>query len=126
MRGYQTIQENGKWFFELIPNNNNNQPVGRSKEYRTERECRKAVKDFGEFVLQNEIGSESSPFVVIEKELYNNIPHYRFQYILNDEVIFYRTIAYQSKENCQKAIASIYEHIESYVLNEVEERCEIQ
>lgn len=119
MRGYQVIQENGKWFFELIPNNNNNQPVGRSKSFENARECRKSVKDFGSFVIQNEIQSADSPFVLIEKELYNNIPHYRFKYILADEAIFCRTIAYQHKANCEEAIASIYKHIESYVSNEV-------
>lgn len=121
MRGYKVIQENGKWFFELIPNNNNNQPVGRSKGYESQRECRKAVKDFGYFIIQKEIRTADSPYVLIEKEIYHNIPYCVFKYVWNDEVVFYRTIAYQHKASCEKAVASIYKHIENYVSNEAVE-----
>lgn len=31
MRGYKIVQEDGKWLFQLFPNNNNEQEVGRGE-----------------------------------------------------------------------------------------------
>lgn len=121
MIGYRIVREEERCFFELIPGNNNNQPIGRSKYYNDVLECRKGVQRFRDFVLQNNIKSVVSPFVMIDRAL---TPYgtngFVYQYIYEDEILFCSRVLEQ-KNNCNKMIASNFKKIESYALNEIAE-----
>lgn len=67
MRGYKIIKEGGKWCFQLIPRNNNNQFVGRSRHFDSQQECVQGVKQLRNLIVENQIKSLDSPYIVFIK-----------------------------------------------------------
>ena len=110
MNGYKIKQDNNQWYFELFPCNNHNQAMGRSMNYVSLAQCKKAIVEFRDFVRTNQLNSPVEDKLVIKKE--NG--RYSFQYADNGHIIFWRTISYGNKRNCHKAIESIYNNIDVY------------
>ena len=114
MRGYKIIKEAKGYRFVLIPNNNNNQPIGQSSLYKNERECRKGLADFAFFVKSECLKGEMPDKLVIKKNENNG---YYYEYIIDPKIVFYRPYAYSgnsAKENCKKVIRGIYKGIDDY------------
>ena len=111
MRGYRIKQENENWCFELIPSNNNNQPIGRSSLCSTKEECMERLKFFRRLIIENRISDENSPFISISKQL----DRFTFCYICNGDKI-YESNAYWQKESCKKGISAIYKYLDEYTL----------
>ena len=116
MIGYRIKTTNQKWYFEFIPTNNKNQPIGESKHYSSEKECKEAVKYLRDLVLNKHIISEDSPFIKIHK----TDKGWHLEYILNNETIF-KSRSYAAKTNCKKCVSSIYKKIDDYTLNRIKE-----
>ena len=55
MRGYKIKKDGDTFYFELLPSNNNNQPIGRSKEYRSKKDCIEAIGEFRKMIEKNNI-----------------------------------------------------------------------
>ena len=116
MYGYKIQNAESGFRFELIPSNNNNQPVGISCVYRDETECRNALNEFSSFVSLNGLNAVKEGILII-RELNNG--RFIFEYLRDDQVIFYRNCSYGNKESCKKTISSIYKHIEEYTSNQI-------
>jgi uncharacterized protein YegP (UPF0339 family) len=115
MYGYKIKKYNNEWYFEFIPNNNNNQEMGRSKNYSSLSDCQNAIEYFREFVVKNSLNVPTENKLIIKED-----NGYFFQYIDNDELIFWRTNQYGNKGNCYKGIKSIYKHIDKYTSKRLE------
>lgn len=117
MRGYKIVQENGKWLFQLIPSNNNNQCVGWSKPFDSQLECVQGVRQLRKLIEDNLIKSVDSPFVVFAKEE----KHSHFEYCADGEMLF-RSRNYDTtvKSVCNKRVHAIFNHIESYTSKQVD------
>lgn len=113
MRGYRIKQENAKWYFELIPSNNNKQPIGRSSLCATREECIEKLKFFRRFIIDNSISDENSPFISISKQS----DRYTFCYICDGKKL-YESNAYWQKSSCKKSIGAIYKYLDEYTLHE--------
>ena len=117
MRGYKIIQDNGKWFFLLIPNNSNSQEIGCSKSFQSYVECEEGVQKFRKLIIENRVNSYDSPFVsIIEcgREAF-------LEYSVNGEMIF-QSRKYSSSSPrtcCKKCVVSIHKHIDEYTLKQV-------
>ena len=119
MRGYEIIQEEGKWFFRFVPNNNKGQNVGWSKHYSSYDECLRAVEQLRRLIIENQIHTLDSHFVRTVK----NENGICLEYHIEDDVL-YQTRAYfgrAAKTNCAKAVKSIYRHLDEYTLKYVGE-----
>ena len=116
MRGYKIIQEDGNYSFQLIPRNNNNQPVGWSKQFDSQLECVQGVQRLRDLVAENLIKSTDSPYVTFVKgEKYAH-----FEYFVDGEMLF-RSRDYSSttKSVCDKRVQAIFNQIESYTSKQV-------
>ncbi|MBQ3126746.1 MAG: hypothetical protein IJC15_06715 [Clostridia bacterium] len=121
MRGYRICREENNWYFEFIPNNNPNQPIGRSKMFSSREACMRGLKDFRDMVIQNQIDSVESPYV--KMTVWNDGKRAQVAYIKDEDVI-YRSREYQDSSveaNCKKTVASIFKHIDDYTEIEVKE-----
>lgn len=119
MRGFKITCSNNGWYFELIPSNNNQQPIGASFTYASEKECLQAIKNFRNIIKTNKIKNESSNFVEIYKT--EKTPQYYAEYKSNNIPIF-KTRIYigtSAKTNAQKCIVSIYNNIDDYTSNKL-------
>ena len=84
MYGYKIKQDNGKYYFKLYPGNKPNQYIGESRRYNKKEDCEKALKEFRNFVKDNNLNSFNDYFM----QLYKIDNKYSVQYIKNDNVIF--------------------------------------
>ena len=84
MRGYKVFLKNGKWFFHLIPNNNNRQEVGKSALFDSREECMQAVETFRKLVIENCVNTLNHPNIKVVKG--DCTAH--FQYWIDGEIIF--------------------------------------
>lgn len=112
MRGYRITENNQKWQFHLIPNNNNDQPIGHSPDYDTKDECIVALSKFKIWVKLNQIDSIKPGYVEIIKD---ELKIY-FQYIDNN-VIIYQSRKYNKSSgtpHCKNIIKSIYDKLDEY------------
>ena len=109
MYGYKIKQDNGKYYFKLYPGNKPNQYIGESRRYNKNEDCEKALKEFRNFVKDNNLNSFNDYFM----QLYKIDNKYSVQYIKNDNVIF-STRPYGSKQNRNTGINSIYDNIIEY------------
>ena len=109
MYGYKIKQDNGKYYFKLYPANKPNQYIGESRRYNKKEDCEKALKEFRNFVKDNNLNSFNDYFM----QLYKIDNKYSVQYIKNDNVIF-STRPYGSKQNRNTGINSIYDNIIEY------------
>lgn len=119
MRGYRICREEDNWYFELIPNNNPNQPIGRSKMFSSREACMRGLKEFRDMVIQNQIDSVESPYVKMTVREDGN--RAQVAYIKDDDVI-YHSREYQDSSveaNCRKTVASIFTHIDDYTRKEL-------
>lgn len=117
MQGYQINQENGKWIFQLIPNNSNEQSVGWSKQFDSREECAEGVKQFRELVVEHQIKTVDSPYIALIKD--GKCAH--FEYRVDGEMLF-RSRVYNStaKSVCNTRVWAIFNQIDSYTSNLVE------
>lgn len=116
MIGYRIKVINQKWYFEFIPTNNKNQPIGESKCYSSEKECKEAVKHFRDLIINKHIFSYHSPFI----KIYKTDKGWYVEYIINNDAIF-KSRNYTAKASCKKCISSIYKKIDDYTLNRIKE-----
>ena len=117
MRGYKIIQTDGKWLFQLFPNNNNYQEVGSSELFDSYEECIAGITRFRNLILDNHVNSLDSNFVSVVKCDREAFLEYR----AGDKVIF-RSRKYSSSSPttlCKKCAASIYRYIDAYTLKQV-------
>lgn len=114
--GYRIKAINQKWYFEFIPTNNKNQPIGESKCYSSEKECKEAVKHFRDLIINKHIFSYDSPFI----KIYKTDKGWYLEYILNNKSVF-KSRNYTAKESCKKCISSIYKRLDDYTLNRIKE-----
>lgn len=115
MRGYRIYEEDGRWFFELIPGNKGMQRMTVSCPYDREESCINAVKNLKEWIVSNEINSVRSPFVqVLKCETGTKV-----QYIKDGRVVLESRSYFgnSAMQNCKKCIATIYQNIEEYTSN---------
>ena len=110
MYGYKIKQDNGKYYFKLCPGNKPNQYIGESRRYNKKEDCEKALKEFRNFVKDNNLNSFIEGKMKLSKKLdkRNSI-----QYIIRDDIVF-ETRPYGSKENRDTGISSIFNHIDEY------------
>lgn len=113
MNGYKIKQHNDQWYFELFPNNNHNQAIGRSMNYTSLEECQKAITKFRDFVEINNLNTPVEDKLIIK----NESGRFTFQYMENSNVIFWRVYSYGTKKSCYKGIESIYRNIDVYTEN---------
>ena len=116
MIGYKVIRLSEQWCFEFIPTNNKNQPIGISKSYPSEKDCKEAIKHFRNLVLNEHFFSVDSSFIKINK----TDKGWHLEYILNNETVF-KSRHYTTKANCKKCVSSIYKKIDEYTLNRIKE-----
>lgn len=116
MRGYKIVQEDGKYSFQLIPRNSNNQYVGWSKQFDSQLECVQGVKQLRDLIVDNQIKTLDSPYVAFVK----NGKHAHFEYCINGEMLF-RSREYDStaKSTCNARVRAIFNQIESYTSKQV-------
>jgi len=117
MRGYKIDQQEGKWMFQLFPNNSNRQEIGSSALFDSYEECVAGVAKFRNLVLENHINSLASTFVSVVKCGREAFLEYR----VDDQVIF-RSRKYSSSSPttlCRKCAESIYRYIDAYTLKQV-------
>lgn len=114
--GHRIIETNKKWYFEFIPTNNKNQPIGESKYYSSEKECKEAIKHFRDLIINKHIFSYDSPFI----RIYKTDKGWLLEYIINNETIF-KSRNYTAKASCKKCISSIYKKVDDYTLNRIKE-----
>ena len=119
MYGYKLKKEGKDYYFALYPSNNHHQRVGQSQNYKSYDDCRKALLEFRNFVVMNNLQKPTKDKLNIIKSSRNGIDGYIFQYIKNGQEIFFRTIRYASRINCEKSIKSIYDHINDYTAREI-------
>ena len=121
MYGYKIKKDcDNLWYFALYPCNNHNQYMGRSKGYQTFEECKRAIGDFGGFVIDNKLDKPTKGKLQIESKNERSINRYYFKYIKNNEIIFFRTIGYCVRRNCVNGIKSIYKEIHEYTTNNLD------
>ncbi len=114
MRGYKILRQGDQWQYVLIPNNNNNQPVARSMLYESEKECEEGVKAFHEFVVENQVKSIESPYVVLEEQKKRFFVCY-----VSDGCTILKAGSYEHRRTCRKSAESIFAHIDEYTLQRV-------
>lgn len=117
MRGYRIDQHEGKWVFQLFPNNSNKQEVGNSALFDSYKECVAGVAKFRNLVLENHINSLDSAFISVVKCGREAFLEYR----VDDQVIF-RSRKYSSSSPatlCRKCAESIYRYIDAYTLKQI-------
>ena len=115
--GYKIKENNGRYYFALFPGNSHTFPIGQSKEYDNLKECLTAMDDFRNFVSNNNLYEETRGKVRIDVNSTEPIHKYCFEYIINDEIVFFRHGGYGNRKNCIQAIQSIYHHIDDYTTN---------
>lgn len=113
LRGYRITQENAKWYFELIPPNNNKQPIGRSSLCATREECVDKLNTLRKLIIENRISNENYPYISISEQS----GRFVFYYIC-DEVKIYESRVYWKKSGCIKSISAICKHVDEYTLHE--------
>lgn len=109
----------GKWRFELLPNNNNNQFVARSGDYENKNAAIDAINKLKEY---------------LDKEFETVLKNNNWEYCINQKYsvkiafgmhdIFYSR-TYSTRENAQKAITNILKHYHApirYELNTCERK----
>lgn len=116
MRGFQISKVDNGWRFELIPCNNNSNPIGVSCVYPSYSECRKAFVDFKSFIIDNCIADANSHFINIIKEDCNKF-YYEYR-DLSGQKIFGSIYCYATRSSCKSAIRRIYTHLNEYMLTE--------
>lgn len=117
MYGYRIMKADNCFYYELYPNNNNNQFIGRSCEYANPEECYNALKEFAKDVRDGRYISFAQGRVIrIERE-----KEYRVEFIKDGKVVYYSRWyrGKSAKANCGKFLESIYKHIEDYSKNEL-------
>ena len=116
MRGYKIIQEDGKYYFQLIPSNNNRQCVGWSKLFNSQLECVQGMKELRDLIVEHQIKSVNSPYVTFVKD--EKYAH--FEYCIDGEMLF-RSREYHStaKSTCNARVQAIFNQIESYTSKQV-------
>lgn len=119
--GYKIKKHDGKYYFALYPCNNHNQQMGQSKEYQTLEECKMSITNFRNFVFNNSLNKETNGKVQIDFKNENPINRYYFNYLTGDEIIFFRTIGYGVRKSCVNGIKSIYDNIDEYTTNNIDE-----
>lgn len=105
---FQIKKENGRYFFALFPNNNNNQEIGRSEQYENYNVCKKALEDFKSWVKMQKIDNHESEYV----ELYKDKGHH-FRYVESSRVLFSRINGYTQLKSAKDAIVRVYRHIDA-------------
>lgn len=115
MSGYKICRNNDKWYFELMPNNNNRQPIGNSIEYNSYKECEKAINEFKLIVKINAINSIDSNNVRINEQGHIEV--------LNDngDVVYISRNTYKvtRKSEVNKGIGAIYRHYNVEIRNDI-------
>lgn len=117
MRGYRVFQQDGKWFFHLIPSNSNKQEVGCSALFDSYDECVQAVAAFRSMVIEKQINTLDHPNVKTVKG--DREAH--FEYWIDGKLIF-QSRDYKTSSpitSCKKSIKSIHEHIDGYTLKQL-------
>lgn len=116
MRGYKIVQEDGKYSFQLIPRNNNNQCVGWSKLFNSQLECVQGVKELRDLIVEHQIKSVNSPYVTFVR----GKEYAHFEYSIDGEMLF-RSREYHStaKSTCNARAKAIFNQIESYSSKQV-------
>ena len=115
MKGYRIKQQDKTFYFELIPSNNNNQPIGYSKSYPSYEDCVSAIKQFRNFIKVNNICSKNSPYV----ELIPTEHGVSYHIIHNNTILFYGNPSYQGIKSVNQGLTSLYQYIEDYTFNEI-------
>lgn len=117
MRSYKVKRIGAKWAFQLIPPNNNSQPIGQSAMYNTREACIEGLLEFRMLVIEKEISSIEHDNVVLSRDG----EMYQFA-IVNQGRNLYHSRWLQQKANCKKSIAMIYKYIDQYTLREFVEK----
>ena len=99
--------------FELLPNNSVDQFILKSPEYPCLAECQRAMDELKYFIIHEKVSSIKSPNVRHEYD--GNLSH-GFRYRKpNGELLPYVSRTYWAKSSVNKAIVTIYSHIDEYV-----------
>ena len=114
MRGYKIKQEGNLWYFELIPCNNNGQPIGQSMVFDSREKCVAGIKEMRMTIIENRICSIDSSYIVLNR----NERKWSFSYLCNG-IELYSSRWYDQKQNCKKSVEAIFENIDEYTSREV-------
>ena len=109
MIGYRVKKQDNKWYFEFIPHNNKNQPIGRSILFSSEAECHNAVTLLQRTLKNQRVGMKNNEVTAICQVEKGWIA----QYYLNNEII-YQSRIYEAKQGCKKSISSFRQKIDEY------------
>lgn len=115
MRGYRISKEKNGYRFELIPRNNNHQPMGISCIYKDIEECKSGLNRFASLIKEKKIKDELAGILEINRQ---EDKKFYFKYMEGSKTVFTRSLGYYSKTNCRKAVESIYRNIEEYTTNQ--------
>ena len=117
MRSYKIKRTGNKWIFELIPCNNNSQPIGQSSMFDSREECKKGLLEFRMLVIDTRIDDLNHENVVLSRDGRK----YQFA-VVNHGQTLYQSRWLEQKANCKKSIAMIYKCIDEYTLHEFVEK----
>lgn len=106
--GYKFMIKEGEGFqFILYPNNNNHQPIGSSKSYRTLQECINAFNSFRNIIKT----CDANSLLVVEEAQINK---FYPSIVYEGEALFSRTIAYAvNKQQCNQWVSLIQDNIDA-------------
>jgi hypothetical protein len=100
----------GKYVFQLYPNNSNTQPIGECwKKYSDIDSCRKALDSFKEIISKQDIS------LMLKKKKSSNdkwLPIIEY----HGNVLFTRTIPYDDSSSCDDWASRIKDNINAEVL----------
>ncbi len=114
MRGYKIRRADGQWYFELIPCNNNHQPIGKSSLFDSRKGCVDGLRCLRELIVEKRVNCIGSPYITLT----HNANNYSFSY-LYDSTVIYRSREYVRKQNCVKSIEMIFKYIDEYTSYEL-------
>ncbi len=103
--GYQ-----GKWRFELLPNNNNTQPVAKSDGYDSKEQVLLALQNFKEYLRTAEHEKIKIEFCKASKDSFQNKHYACFEISPDGKKIYTRR--YQEKSQPKLGIERIFKNFD--------------
>lgn len=117
MRGYRICGDVQGWYFQLIPMNNCQQPIGQSISCSSEQECRELLDKIRTIVLENsKLSADNCGISVVKNDG-------RWRCVVTDgESILFQSRKYfgnSSKKNSLKCMQMLQKYIHEYTKREV-------
>ena len=111
---------NGGWHFELLPNNNNNQYVGKSDTYPTKDETMAALRKFKSFLSgKNTVAYEIK---LVSKESVIGSNRYSGSFAFSENGEMFSTRPYEHRYEVKNGIRRILKHFDSQIRTDLERK----